>query len=229
MSADEQPGPETEEPADAGEPGESGEPEGMSERTAKVILTLILLGAMWAIVVVLPETAYVVTGALLTLGWQKARTWRQDHSTADSQAEEQTPPPDVGEVLRRLVRDDNGVLLTRLRDDLHLPNTKAVKQLLDADGIPYKAVRTRAGNGPAVHVKDIPPAPSPATDPHGDGCCCRSGANANTNNAPAGDGEKGIRVERTDTGLTIHDLLEGLFAEAKTRPANPIKGEVNTP
>jgi hypothetical protein len=228
MSTDEQP--EAAEAQQADDAGEPGEPEGMSERTAKLILTLILLGAIWAIVVVLPETAYIVTGVLAALGWQKAQAWRQERTdAAGGQDEKKAPPPDVGEALRRLVGDDNGVLLTRLRDDLQLPNTKAVKALLDAEDIPHKAVRTRAGNGPAVHVKDIPPAPSPATDPHGDGCCCRSDGNNNTDNGPTGDGEKGFRVERTDTGVTVYDLLEGFFAEAKTRPANPSKGEVNTP
>ncbi len=221
MSTDEQLEPEAEASADTGESGEPAEPEGMSERTAKVILTLILLGAMWAIVVVLPETAYIVTGALLTLGWQKASTWREERSVTDGQEKEQVPPPDVSEALRRLVGDDNGVLLTRLRDDLKVPNTKAVKALLDADGIPWKAVRTRGGNGPAVHVKDIPPTPSPATDPHGDSCCCRSGDNGNSNNAGEEDGEKGIRVQRTDTGFTVYEAMETFFAEAaKRKPAN---------
>uniref|UniRef100_UPI000AF2B757 hypothetical protein n=1 Tax=Streptomyces graminilatus TaxID=1464070 RepID=UPI000AF2B757 len=158
MSTDEDLELQTEETADTGEDAEAGEPDRMSERTAKLILTVILLGAMWAIVVVLPETAYIVTGVLATLGWQKARTWREKHPTNYGQDEEEAPP-DVAEALRRLVGDDNGVLLTRLRDDLQLPNTKIVKTLLDHQRIPFKAVRTREGNGPAVHTKDIPPAP----------------------------------------------------------------------
>ncbi|MGY1498560.1 hypothetical protein ACW4TU_18505 [Streptomyces sp. QTS52] len=233
MSTDAQPETETEETAETGEETEPGESEGMSERTAKLILTLILLGAIWTVVVVLPETAYIVTGVLITLGWQKARTWREQRSADDGQDQEEVQPPDVGEALRRLVGDDNGVLLTRLRDDLQLPNTKAVKALLDADGIPFKAVRTRAGNGPAVHVKDIPPAPSPATNPHGDGCCCRSGDNTNTNNDPAGPGQKGSSVEAIGDGgrlVRLGDVFEAFLGEAaKHHQQAAPQGEVNTP
>lgn len=233
MSADEQPEPQTEETADAGEETEPGESEGMSERTAKLILTLILCGAIWAVVVVLPETAYIVTGALATIGWQKARTWREQRSADDGQDQEEVPPPDVGATLRRLVGDDNGVLLTRLRDDLQLPNTKAVKALLDAEDIPFKAVRTRAGNGPAVHVKDIPAAPSPATNPHRDGCCCRSSDNTNSNNTPAAPGQKGSHVEAIGDGgrlVRIGDVFEAFLGEAaKHHHTTGAQGEVNTP
>jgi hypothetical protein len=230
MSADEGLDPESAENTGG---GESGESEGMSERTAKVILTLILLGAMWAVVVVLPETAYIVTGVLLTIGWQKASTWREERSASDGQDEEEASSPDIGEALRRLVGDDNGVLLTRLRDDLRVPNTKAVKAFLDADGIPWKAVRTRAGNGPAVHVKDIPPAPSPAADPHGDGCCCRSDDNSNTNNDPGGPGQKGPRVEAIGDGgrlVRFGDVFDAFLGEAAKRHQTTAREEeVNTP
>lgn len=185
---------------------EEPEPRAMSERTAKLIVVAIACGTMWGIVAAAPWVAYVVVGVLGTLGYQKARRWTVRRQESSAETPEEVPPPDVSDALRRLVGDDKGVLLTRLRDDLKLPNTKVVKQLLDEAGVTWKAVRTRRGNGPGVHKGDIPAAPSPVTDSHGDGCCCRSGDNSNTNNGDGeGPGER-FRVDRTDTGVTIHDL-----------------------
>ncbi|MFG2780808.1 hypothetical protein ACGFY7_23510 [Streptomyces prunicolor] len=185
---------------------EEPEPRGMSERTAKAIVVVIACGAMWGMVAAFPWVAYVVVGVLGTLGHQKARGWTVRRRESSTETPEEVPPPDVGDALRRLVGDDNGVLLTRLRDDLKLPNTKVVKQLLDEAGVTWKAVRTRRGNGPGVHKGDIPAAPSPVADSHGDGCCCRSGGNGNSDNSGGeGPGER-FRVDRTDTGVTIHDL-----------------------
>ncbi|MEV1079894.1 hypothetical protein AB0I98_16855 [Streptomyces sp. NPDC050211] len=201
-------------------------------RIAGVFVMVILVGIavlmMKAVMTFAPYVAYFVAGVLVTVGVQKARArWgrRGDDSTA---AEEEAEQPDIAEALRRLVGDDRGVLLTRLRDGLKLPDTKAVKQLLDADGIPWKPVRTSRGNGPGVHVKDIPPAPSPAADVHESGCCCRSGDNGNSNN---GDGE-GIRVEAIGDGGRLvppHPALEFLvdrfFAEAEKSRGGADPGE----
>ncbi|MGW4728878.1 hypothetical protein ACWEQC_06805 [Streptomyces shenzhenensis] len=201
MTTEQQEAAEAAEP-DAGEPGEPGQ---MSERTARAILTAVALLVMWAIVAVVPYTAYVAVGVLGTLIWQRTRA-RWARRGADEETD-QAPAPDVTAALRRLVGDDKGVLLTALRDDLKLPDTKVVKQLLDAAGIPWKAVRTREGNGPAVHRDAIPPAaPSPIANAHGSGCCCRSDDNDNTNNSGEGTPREGIRVERTDGELIIRDL-----------------------
>ncbi|MET9729653.1 hypothetical protein ABZZ79_03000 [Streptomyces sp. NPDC006458] len=188
----------------ADEPGEGGEP---SSRSRVVALFVVGLVVAWRLVAAFPELAYVVVGVFGTLGCQSFTVWREGRHAEPVETAWQL---DVGEALRRLVRDDRGVLLTVLRDDLQLPDTKAVKALLKADGIPWKAVRTREGNGPAVHRDAIPAAPSPAdTDAHGSGCCCRSSDNANSNNS-AGEGSgEGIRVQRTDGGLVIYDLCEG--------------------
>lgn len=173
--------------ATPGEKPEAGEQQG-SERAARLILLAVLLLAMWGIVAVLPETAYVVVGVLGTIGVQRFQAWRAGRR---EETAEEEPGPDVATALRRLLGDDKGVLLTRLRDDLKAPDTKFVKALLAAEGIPWKAVRTREGNGPAVHRDDIPSPPPPADG----GCCCRSDDNANTNNA-AGEGPgEGLRVE----------------------------------
>ncbi|MFM9602697.1 hypothetical protein [Streptomyces turgidiscabies] len=218
--------PEDDEPLEEQTDEEAGECDEPSGRGPLVALVVVGMLVAWRVVVVFPEVAYVVVGILGTVGWQKTRAWREGRSNDTEGHEEEAEQPDVMEALRRLVGDDKGVLLTVLRDDLKLPDTKAVKALLEAEGIPWKASRTREGNGPAVRAEAIPPASSPVADPHGDGCCCRSGDNSNSNNAPAGGSEKGIRVERTDTGVTIYDLLN-FVAEAKTRPAKPSKGEVS--
>ncbi|WP_326728992.1 hypothetical protein [Streptomyces phaeochromogenes] len=205
------------------------EPQGMSERTAGLLLAGVLLLAMWGIVAAVPQTAYVVVGILLCLGWQKGRA-RLGRRDDDTEEEPEAAPPDVGEALRRLVGDDNGVLLTRLRDDLKLRDTKVVKALLDEAGITWKAVRAAGRNGPGVHVKDIPPAPSPAADTHGGGCCCRSGDNANSDNTPEGDGQKGTRVEPIgDGGRLVTEFVDRFFNAAASRQGTPADapGEVN--
>ncbi|MFG3090667.1 hypothetical protein ACGGAI_23885 [Streptomyces antibioticus] len=173
-----------------------------------VVLILVGVGVLVVKVVVTaaPYTAYFVAGILCTVGVQKARArWAKGRSDGQEDQEEATQP-DVTAALRRLIGDDKGVLLTRLQKDLGLPDTKAVKALLKAEGIPWKAGRTREGNGPSVRREAIPPAPSPAvTDAHGDGCCCRSDGNSNSDNGPfVGTGE-GIRVERTNGGYVIYD------------------------
>lgn len=191
MSAETEP---SEQAADAGESA------GMSERTARLVLLAVVLLAMWGIVAVLPETAYTVVGVLGTLGVQRARAWREGRSHTDG---EEPPRPDVGAALRRLVGDDRGVLLTRLRDDLGVPDTKTVRALLDEAGVRVRAgVRTAGGNGPGVHADDIP-APPPGAD---EGCCCRSDANANANNAAGEGAGEGLRVERIgQSGYIIRD------------------------
>ncbi|MDH6226227.1 hypothetical protein [Streptomyces sp. MJP52] len=114
--------------------------------------------------------------------------------TADATAEEAEPEdleetdegdqePDVATLLHELVGDDRGVLLTRIQQALALPDTRAVRTLLDEAGIPTrKGVRTAAGNGPGVHRADLPPLPQPGA-PVGVVAAGQT-ANTNTNNAP---------------------------------------------
>lgn len=188
---------------------QSTDPGERAERIARLVLTLVAGLALWGVLAAFPYVAYVVVGVLGTVAWQKGQARLQGRRTSEGETSEEAAPPDVGEALRRLVGDDNGVLLTRLRDDLKLPDTKRVKQLLDEAGITYKAVRTSGGNGPGVHKSDIPAAPSPAADGHGDGCCCRSGDNANSDNTPQGEPREGFRVVRIGTdGRIVYDLSD---------------------
>ena len=100
--------------------------------------------------------------------------------------EPEAEPVDIVAVLQALGEGGNGVLLTALREAADLPDTKAVRALLDEAGIRVRAgVRTPAGNGPGVHGSDIP-TPSPtASHPSSERCLCSSGGtNANANNRP---------------------------------------------
>ncbi|MCI3271409.1 hypothetical protein [Streptomyces cylindrosporus] len=188
-TAESEPEEPTAEAADAEEPGER------AEKAARLVLTVVAGLALWGLIAAFPWIAYVVVGILGTVGWQKIRAWSAARRGETAEPAEEPAAPDVGEALRRLVGDDKGVLLTALREDLKLPDTKAVKALLAAEGIPWKAGRTRAGNGPSVRREDIPAAPSPvAGGPHRDGCCCRSGGNTNSNNDPETGSGEGLRV-----------------------------------
>lgn len=208
-----------------------GEPDEESSRSRIVVLFVVGAVVAWRIVAAFPEVAYVAVGALVTIGAQKLKAWRAARDEREEEQEE-TELPDVAAALRRLIGDDKGVLLTTLQKDLHLPDTKTVKQLLEAEDIPWKAGRTRAGNGPSVRREDIPPAVSPvAAHGHGGGCCCRSGDNGNSNNGDEQGAGEGLTVE--DIGLagtlirdpaetqqrraSVTDLVDRFFDEATRR------------
>ncbi|MBT2508832.1 hypothetical protein J7I98_23680 [Streptomyces sp. ISL-98] len=195
---------------DTDEQPDTDEPQGMSERTARVLLTGVLLLAMWGVVAALPEMAYVVVGIASTLGWQRCRTWREARGKgAKEQDKEQLV--DVVAHLRALGVGGGHVLLTHLQAAAGLPDTKTVRALLDKAGVQVRAgVRTAQGNGPGVHQDDIPPlTSSPVGGACGGGCLCSSGANANANNADESGPEKGFRVEAIgQAGTVVHDPSE---------------------
>ncbi|MEV2203716.1 hypothetical protein AB0E11_27670 [Streptomyces fradiae] len=181
-----------------------GETDGMSERTARYILTTVGALGAWGLVAAFPWVAYVIVGAGLTIGCQRCQAWRTARREAADEAPQtaeetaDAPGPDVAAALRDLAQEGgSGVLLTRLRDYLGATDTKTVKGLLDEARIPTRAgVRTPHGSGPGVHRDDIPPPPpTDETTPVGR-CSCRSDANTNTNNGPEKGGGEGIRVER---------------------------------
>lgn len=170
----------------------AGEPGGMSERTAKVVLLAILMGAIWGIVAVLPETAYFVTGILACRGWQKAHNWITERGSSDGDTDE---PDYVLEV-------ENEAQLTReqLVQALHTigaphahtsalaehlgTTSERVRDALDEAGITRSGgVRMKGRKvavSPGVKREDFPPLPSPTQDGPVEGVLT---SNNNSNNA----------------------------------------------
>ncbi|WP_406428485.1 hypothetical protein [Streptomyces sp. NBC_00147] len=97
----------------------------------------------------------------------------EDHiEDADAPVEEGSAgpdPADVADVVRDVIGTGRGALLTGLRGPLGAADTRAVRECLDAAGIPVRpGVRTSGGNGPGVHRDDVPtPRPAPADTPVG--------------------------------------------------------------
>jgi hypothetical protein len=114
-------------------------------------------------------------------------------------------PDDAVAALPGLVGDGRGVLLTTLQDHLQVSSTKVVRELLAEAGIPVRdGVRAVVGNGPGVHVDDIPlPSPVPSGGPVGDVGAGES-ANANTNNVRVRQYESGAVAEFTEDSDNPH-------------------------
>lgn len=186
--------------------GAAGEQAGQ-QRAAVGCLAAIGITVAGTVVMVVPETAYYAAGLLTAAGVRRARTWvagRRDRASGAEPDEEL--PVDIVAVLQQLGEDGQNVRLTQLQKAVGLPDTKAVRALLDAAGIPVRpGVRAGEKNGPGVHAADIPP----VDDAPSDRCLCRSGANANANNDSENGPEKGFRVETTgQAGITVYDLSE---------------------
>ncbi|TFE42489.1 hypothetical protein E3E14_25225 [Streptomyces sp. ICN441] len=176
--------------------------------TGGCVLIVLIGGPMFGIVTAAPETAYVILGVLGTIGAQRTRAWAAARRTSrDSDPESEPDPVDVGEHLRTLAAGGHHVLLTQLQKATGLPDTKAVRALLTEAGIRVRdGVRTPAGNGPGVHMDDVPPS---AKEAPSEGCWCRSDANANANNAEGGRPREGLRVEPIgQAGTLITDPSE---------------------
>lgn len=161
-----------------------GESDGSSRAAGRCVVAIGisgLLGACYAY----PGLGTFVAGSVATVAVSKGRQWvAKRRADAPEDAELEAEPVDIVAHLQALGEGGNGVLLTALKDAADLPDTKAVRALLDEAGIRVRAgVRTPAGNGPGVHADDIP-TPSPTTSsPSQGGCLCSSeAANANTNN-----------------------------------------------
>ncbi|MFJ8784980.1 hypothetical protein [Streptomyces sp. NPDC102476] len=137
---------------------------------------------------------FAIPAAIVT--WCTAAWLAAPDPDTEPDDEPATPDPeDLLDLVRDLIGDDRGILLTALCTPLHAPSTRVVRERLAAAGIPVSAgVRTPAGNGPGVHRKDLP-APSPLSDPllH-NGVAAGETANANTDNK--------LRVESRE-GMTI--------------------------
>lgn len=215
MSADEDLEQQTEETADTGEEVEAGESEGMSERTAKLLLLAVLLLAMWGIIAAAPWMAYVVVGILLDRGWLKARDWqaqrRDDKPDKEGQDTQETAAgaaetwrvPTFHELCESLARVGTPhAHIAVLAHDLGT-TPERVREALDACGVRVEAVRMQ-GRGSSTGVKgDALPAPRPT--PGGVVGAGQPANNDNNTTSPA-EPEKGFRVEAIGQGGTVvHD------------------------
>jgi hypothetical protein len=192
---------------EAGEPGESEEPgesDGMSERTAKIVLLTVGLLAMWGIVAVLPETAYFVAGIMACRGWQKARGWIGRHG--EDEASE--PEPEADETVAGAAETWRVPTFHELCESLARVGTphahiavlahdlgttpERVREALDACGVQVEAVRMQ-GRGSSTGVKgDALPTPRSTL---GGVVGAGQPANNDNNNDPGDPSEKGLRVQ----------------------------------
>jgi len=192
------------------QPTEPPEPEQLS-KAAGGCVAVVLAGAAGGVVYAVPEVGYFVAGLLATGTVRKARSWYADRrAPAAEEQPDDEPAVDIAEHLRTLGTGGHHVLLTRLQQATGLPDTKTVRALLDDAGIRVRAgVRTPHGNGPGVHMADIPGAPLPDGAPLLERCLCSSAANANTNNEPEEGPREGFRVEPIgQAGAVVHDPAE---------------------
>ena len=185
------------------------EPEQPSRAAGGCVL-LVGLGAAGGVVYAVPELGYTVAGALAVIGFRKARTWSsRRREVAETEADEQEPV-DIVAVLQQLGEGGQHVRLTQLQEAAGLPDTKAVRALLDEAGVTIRSgVRAGGKNGPGVHADDIP-TPLPTSGAPSEACVCAGhAANANANNSGRKGPEKGFRVEHTgQAGVTVYDLSE---------------------
>ena len=221
----------------------------MSERTAKVILVVIAVGALWGIVAAAPWVAYVVVGIIADRSWLKARGWiARRHGDEDTQDDEETEAaavetwrvPTFHELCESLARVGTPhAHIAVLAHDL-ATTPERVREALDACGVPVEAVRMQ-GRGSSTGVKGgALPVPRSVVG--------AGQATNNDNNNASGEGsEKGLSVE--DIGLAgtiirepaetqqrranVSDLVDRFFAEAaRNRPAGApgsAQGEVSEP
>jgi len=174
-------------------------------RLAGGCVLVVAAAAAGGVVYAVPEVGYTVAGVIATISVGKARAWATRRSVAEEQPDE-AEPVDIVAVLHQLGEGGQHVRLTQLQDATGLPDTKAVRALLDDAGIPVRAgVRAGRKNGPGVHHDDFPPLDRA---PFGR-CLCRSGANANANNGPVEGPGEGLRVEAIgQAGTVVHTPAE---------------------
>lgn len=161
MSADEEP--------EAVEDEDAGESEGMSERTAKLLLLAVLLLAMWGIIAAAPWMAYVVVGILLDRGWLKARDWQAQRGSGEEEASPAESPATGGLSLARELTVALHAVgaphahISALAEHLNAP-AERVRDALDEVGIPRSGgVRMKGRKvavSPGVKREDFPPLPS---------------------------------------------------------------------
>lgn len=163
-------------------------------RVAGGCVLAVTLGGAGAVAYAVPEVAYFVTGLLTAAGVRKARAWAAGRrGVVEAVDEEQV---DIVTALQAMAAGGGHILLTQLQATTGLPDTKAVRALLDEAGVRVRAgVRTTGGNGPGVHHDDVPPLPDAESGTPSEGCLCSSTANTNANNVPAAGAQEGLHVE----------------------------------
>lgn len=145
-----------------------------------------------------PGILWPLTGWWAVAGWRAGRHAEAGDEQPDDDTVEMTAD-DITALIRTLVGDAKGVLLTGVRDHLeHLApagwTTKDVRELLTDCEIPVRpGVRTPAGNGPGIHRDDLPPLPTTPPPPVGV-VAAGQDTNTNTNN---------VRVESHAGGAHI--------------------------
>ncbi|MFJ1865528.1 hypothetical protein ACIOD1_12935 [Streptomyces sp. NPDC088097] len=178
----------------------------VGNRVAGYVVLAVATAGAGAVAVVHPEAAYFVTGLLASAGVRKAHGWVIARRNSADEAE----PVDLVAVLRDLAAGGKHVRLTQLQVAAGLPDTKAVRALLDEAGIPVRTgVRAGGKNGPGVHHDDVPPLPAPESDTSSGGCLCSSTANTNANKGQPNAVREGLSVEAIgQAGSVIRDPAE---------------------
>jgi hypothetical protein len=154
---------------------------------------------LWLVVQAHHKAMWVLLAGWAVAAWRASGKQKPGAVEPKPEGEDDPSPDDAVAALPGLVGDGRGVLLTTLQDHLQVSSTKVVRELLAEAGIPVRdGVRAVVGNGPGVHVDDIPlPSPAPSGGPVGDVGAGES-ANANTNNVRVRQYESGAVAEFTE-------------------------------
>lgn len=176
--------------------GEQPAEEQGSGRVAGGCVLAVGCGIAGCVAYAVPEVAYFVTGLLATAGYRKAHAWVAARRADDGEQGDEAEPVDIVTALQQLADGGAHVRLTQLQEAVGVPDTKAVRALLDEAGIRVRSgVRAAGRNGPGVHHDDVPPRPGAGSGTPSGGCLCSSAANTNADNGPSRDPGEGLRVE----------------------------------
>lgn len=192
-------------------PEEPASGTGQESRVAGGCVLAAALSAAGGVAYTVPEVAYFVTGLLATAAYRRAHGWITVRLSGGYEGGDVTELVNIVAALQKLAADGGHVRLTQLQEATGLPNTRAVRALLDATGIPVRpGVRAGGRNGPGVHHDDVPPLPDAGGGAPSGGCLCSSAANANANNGHPGDDQEGLCVEAIgQAGAVVRVSAEG--------------------
>ncbi|MGP3684137.1 hypothetical protein ACTVZO_05385 [Streptomyces sp. IBSNAI002] len=174
----------------------TAEEEPGGNRVAGGCVLAVGLAAAGTVAYAIPESAYFVAGLLATQAVRRGRTLAARFQWPDAEPDADAEPVDIVSTLQRLAEGGQHVRLTQLAEAAGLPDTKAVRALLNEAGIRIRdGVRAAGKNGPGVHHEDVPPLPGAGDGAPSGGCLCSSAANTNANNDASADGREGLHVE----------------------------------